>query len=271
VAQPKLSVLSLWGGANAYAEGRAYRNPITGDKYPSVTTILKMSNKDGLNQYAADQAVKWCAANWQILAQRSDEDAFKAGRYRWRDATNERAEVGTGVHEYIEAEHTNSWNFPPLDPEQKRIIKQWDWLKTQHEIKPILSEFTVFNKDAGVMGTADGLWEIDGVTTLIDVKTSKNHWPEHDAQLAALWFAETWFDESEDMSWVERPRPEYEACAIIHLREDKAEIIPITDLDLHYAKYKGYVQVYNATQALKERAKAKTKALESITEEDANW
>jgi hypothetical protein len=42
------------------------------------------------------------------------------------------------------------------------------------------------NREHGYAGTLDGLWKIDGVPTLVDVKTARNTWPEHFQQLAAL-------------------------------------------------------------------------------------
>lgn len=273
MTQPKLSKLSLWGepSSNPKVEGRAYRHPITGERYPSVTTVLKMADKSGLAQWAADNAMKWAVQNWMLLSERSDEKAYNLGRFQWNKVRDERAEVGTGVHEYIEAEHTGSWDFPELDEEQEQIIERWEEFKAEHTVTPILSEFTVFNEKAGVMGTADGLWDIDGVRTLVDVKTSRNHWPEHDAQLAALANADVWFDESEEMGWVERPRPEFDAVAIVHLRADLQELIPVTDLDLHYQKYLAYKTLWDCTQELKARAKEQESEIKAVAKLAEDW
>lgn len=235
-------------------DGRAYKHPLTGEKLPSITTILKMADKAGLSQWAADQAVNWCVKNWHLLGARSDEDAYKAARWQWKNVRDERAQVGTGVHETIEALHTGSWDFPTLDEEQDRIMEHWYMLNTEYVIEPIMSEFTVWN--AGLYaGTADGYWSIDGVKCLVDVKTSKNHWPEHDAQLSALFHAPVVMIEGPLDVWKEVPAPEYEKVAIIHLREDKHEILWVEDMDLHFDKFMGYHQVYTATQALKKRGK----------------
>lgn len=235
-------------------DGRVYKHPLTGEKLPSITTVLKMADKAGLSQWAADQAMSWAVANHHLLGSRSDEDAFRGGRYQWKKFRDERAQVGTGVHEAIEAEHTGSWDYPQLDDEQLRIMEQWRALNEEHEIVPVLSEFTVWFPGK-YAGTADGLWYIDGVLTLVDVKTSKNHWPEHDAQLSALANAPILM--SKDMAgvWSELRMPKFDRVAIIHLREDKRQIIEINNLDLHFKAFMGYHEVFTAKQALKEREK----------------
>lgn len=238
-------------------DGRAYKHPLTGETVPSVTTVLKMADKSGLAQWAADKAVEWCVLNWHLLGSRSDEDAYRAARWQWKKVRDERAQVGTGVHEAIEDEHSDTFNMPELDEEQERIMLQWEQLKLEHEIVPVMSEMTVWEPGL-YAGTSDGLWWIDGVLTLVDIKTSKNIWPEHFAQLAALLFAsKLMVKDSKTGAWSEEDRPDPSQAAIIHLREDKHEIIIVEDLDLHYDKFMGYHQVWTATQAVKSREKAR--------------
>jgi len=269
MGQPKLSRLSLWGdsSSNPLSEGRAYKHPITLQNYPSVTTVLKKANKDGLIQWAADESMRWAVENWMILGNKSDDQAFRAGRWQWKKTRDNRAEVGTGVHEWIEADHT-TWDYPELDEEQEAIISQWEDFKTRYEVEPILSEFTVFNSEARVMGTADGYWMIDGVPSLVDIKTSKNHWPEHDAQLAALWYADCWFEEVEEMKWEERQLPEFEQAAIVHLRSDKSDLIIVENLDIHYRKFLAYREIWDADHELKEIQRKKEKSNPSPREID---
>lgn len=276
-------VLSLWGDANAYKEGRAYKNPFTDERLPSVTTILKMADKGGLAQWAADKAMEWAVVNWSLLGQRSDEDALKAGRYRWKDVRDERAEVGTGVHETVEAIHTGSDVRPFLDDEQDRIMERFDEFNFVHHVVPVYTEFTVWSPDA-YAGTADGLWLIDGELWLIDVKTSKNIWPEHFCQLAALRHAPLALirvpegtedavphkDKEKNISWwvqIDNPALQADKVGILHLREDKWELVQVENLELHQAKFDGYAQVHSATQKLKAIEAAKEKAAKAAEKE----
>lgn len=280
---PKLTKLALWGDAKAYQEGRAYRHPATGVQYPSVTTILKMSSKDAIVQWAVDRTVDWCIENLDMLYTKSVEQGKGIARYRHRDVLNERADVGTGVHETIEAEHTGSWNYPVLDDEQREIMVQWELMKKEHHIKALLTEFTVFDAKNKNMGTADGYWEITcqhepndkGVDcfgdkysvphfVIIDVKTSRNTWDEHRMQLGALWGAKEWLIQTGDMEWTPEAPRQVDGVALIHLRaaeRDKfgnvtrpaiRDIIPVGHVDLWYEEFSGFATAWHARQAIKD-------------------
>lgn len=267
MAQPKLTKLALWGDATQYNEGRAYRHPVSGKQYPSVTTILKMVDKSGLAQWAADQAIKWATENPYTLLQKSESDGFRAGRYRWKDVANERAEVGTGVHETIEAEHTGSWAYPPLDPEQLLIMEEWRKFNEEHDVKPVHSEITVASETHGYMGTADGVWWVDGKLMLIDIKTSKGTWPEHSYQLSALYYAEEWLVEVEEMKWEVVTPQELEGAAIVHLRAPefddygrvlnpgKHDLIPIKNPQLQFKAFLAYKDAWYATKEIENAEK----------------
>lgn len=267
MTQPQLTKLELWGQANAYNEGRAYRHPVSGKQYPSITTILKMVDKSGMAQWAADQAVEWCVENAHLLLTKSQEQGKKAARFRWKDVANERAEVGTGVHEYIEAEHTGSWETPELDAEQLLIIEEWYKLNQEHDIVPVHSELTMSNEFDGWMGTADGVWLIDGVLTIVDTKTSKNTWPEHRYQLAALRNATEWHVQVGDMEWETIPAEKL-PISVVHLRAPeydqygrlikpgKHEIIPIENPDLYYTAFMAYRDAWYAVKEIEAAEKA---------------
>lgn len=254
MTQPKLAQLALWGEANAFHEARAYRDPRDGKHYPSVTSILKLVHKD-LTQYAADQQLKWCIENWQFLGSRSDESAFKGSRYRWRDHAEYRGEIGDGVHNYIEAEHTGTWDFPELNEEQEQILEQWRLLNQAHDLQPLRSEITVGDTELGWMGTYDCYCLLDGVPTIVDWKTSKGVYDTAFMQLAALFNAPQWFVETSEMQWEVIPREEVTEAAVVHLRSDKWGIHPVKDIDLHYDKFRSYCSIWWDNYFLKEREK----------------
>lgn len=262
MTQPKLAKLSLWGEANAWDEARAYRHPHTGVQYPSVTSILRMADKGGLSQWAADQAMLWAVDNVDKLMSSSPDQGMRAGRYRWKDVRDERARVGDNIHNTLEALNTGSWNFPPLNEEEKAVMEHWRQLNTEHEIESVLSEFTVFNSVGEYMGTVDSLSRIDGKLYMVDYKSSKNTWPEHFAQLAALWTADSWLVETSDMVWEDRKPEKMDGLALIHLRADKHEIIyvPEEDIGPHYDVFDGYNVVWRAKEKLKTNAKARETA-----------
>lgn len=276
VRAPKLSLYPREGEG----QGRAYRDPTTGEQYPSVTSILKYEDKSALVQWAVDRAVLWCVENWQQLGVDPDV-AFSRARRRHEDVRNERAWVGTGVHAYIEAEHTGSWDMPELDAEQIEILDWWRHFNELYEVEPLLSEWTVYNATTGYAGTADGLWRITEKltgeiwTSLIDIKTSKRIWDGHYMQLSALAAGEYWMKEVDSATpdaveqkwknpetgkveksfWVKEDIPSFDKVQVLHLTAEGAELIDVTNLDVHFEKFSAYITLWNCDQELKVRNK----------------
>lgn len=209
----------------------------------------------------------WAVENAVYLMGVSDEKGFAVGKYRWKDVRDERASVGDGVHSYVEAEHRGLWEFPELNEEQEEIVEQFHWLKTQHEIVPVETELTVWYPGR-YAGTLDGLWWIDGKLYLIDVKTSKNHYPDHDWQLAALATAPLALrslvehpDPKKKNHWEEVDNPAHlskiDGVAVIHLRADKAEIIPVENIEENYAVFEALTDVWYAKRELEKKTGGK--------------
>lgn len=258
MTQPKLANLSLWGEANAFHEARAYRDPRDAKHYPSVTSVLKGVPKD-LTQYAANEMLKWCIQNWEWLSGRSDEQAFKGARYRWRDHADLRGHVGDGIHNYIEAEQTGSWEYPELNEEQEAILVNWRALNDAYEIVPLRNEVTVGDIELGWMGTFDSYCLVDGKPTLVDFKTSKGVWDTAYMQLAALARATEWFIEGPEMQWTVIPPEPVEQVAVFHLRADSWAVVWVNNIDMYYEQFKHYLELWK----LKEQFKVIEKEVEA--------
>lgn len=282
-------ILSLYPGKSGNQEGRGYRKPGTGRggvppvTLPSVTTILKHADKSGLTQWAIGLTLDAVNKNPDMVYQRSDQDMKRHFQYQWHKVRDERAEVGTGIHETIEAIHTGSDRYPFLDDEQMRIMQRWEDFNFHHRVEPVHTEFTVWNEEVRYAGTADGLWYIDGKLTTVDLKTSKNTWPEHFAQLAALRYAPyAWIQCKKDDDgallhvdpkkretyWKQIPNPalESESVCIVHLREDLWELIEVENVDVHWEVFKGYSLVHHSKAKLKELEKGVTLAVAELEE-----
>lgn len=277
MSKPELAQFAKQDGT-----GRAYKHPFrkrfdgSPQLSPSVTTVLGLVDKPALIQWAADRTLDWAIENASLLFVKDEEAARRWGRYRWSDVRDERAEVGTGIHETIESIHTGAWNYPPLDDEQRRIMEQWDKLNERYTITPLKSEFTVWASmdkiDYDWAGTADGLWNITDNKTgeswenvVIDLKTSKNTWPEHWLQLAALRNADAVMVKKDDGTWVEEELPAGDGTAIIHLREDKFSVTVEDDkelIGLQYAQFIAYRRVWGTKKAVEKYTKDREKTRE---------
>jgi len=286
MVQPKLrSRASGFGGSG-------YRIPTWLDDagkptlVPSVTTITGVTHKPGLVQWAADQTAAYAVTHLDDLMSRTEEAGWGFLRYFWRRepkgvdelrgahkrVLNEAANIGTNVHEWIEADLKGEFE-PAIDSfECEQMVEQWLLWKSEHTIEPILVEATAVNREHGYAGTLDGLWVVDGVPTLVDVKTSRNTWPEHFQQLAALGACYTLMEECDecegsvplaDTWWREIVMPPFSEYAILHLRpqdydskgnvtEPFCKLKKIENIDLHFEGFLGALQLKKYERKLKE-------------------
>lgn len=214
----KPALAQFW--SESKEDGRAYKNPFTGDRVPSVTTITGLSDKSGLAQYAADRTAFWAAQNWSLLASKSDEDAVKGARFRWKDHADERAYVGNSVHDWIDAYNHDAFEFPELNHDAQQCVDRFLDFTAEHDFQPEYSEVTVWSYKYGYAGTLDWMGMLDGAYTLGDSKTSRRLHDEHRMQLSALVKADKVMVLGEDGTYTEVDLPEVEALAFLHLRPD---------------------------------------------------
>lgn len=266
--------LALYAG-EGNGQGRTYRDPTDGDSlWPSVTTILKQEDKSDLVQWAATKVAEKARDRPDIILGDPDLILNKL-QYAHNEFRDERAEVGTGVHAYVEAEHKGTWDYPELDAEQEAMVEQWDRFVEEYQVQVIWSEFTI--RGEHTMGTADLLISYvdpyDGVRkiALVDLKTSRKLWASHDMQLAALgaglyvvWevpagtegaFLRKGRTKKEDSWWVRRDMPKFDVLAKLHIRADEYAFEEVENADLHYGVFVAYAGVQTAKQKLKEAMK----------------
>ena len=273
--EPKLRVRSSGHG------GSGYKHPHTGDVVPGVTTVLKRLDKPGILQWAVDNTAAYAVANVDGLLNRTEEQGFGFLRWYWKrdplkgDLTdirnysdgvlNDAAQLGTMMHDWVAADH-GACPYPDVTDApffHWEMVEQWNGFNAQHEIEPIHSEFTVWNSEFGYAGTADGLWKIDGVVTLVDVKTSRNTWDEHWMQLEALRRCDKMLTEV-DGEWVESPAIVPEKLALFHIRPSDTDKngnpmapfaklldMPHNEHDAMWQAFKGLLSVTHALSDIK--------------------
>lgn len=228
--EPKLRVRSSGHG------GSGYRHPLTGTIVPGVTTVLKKLDKPAIVQWAVDNTAAYAVANIDALLSRTEEQGYGFLRWYWKrdpiagdtsdirnysnGVLNDAANLGTLVHDWIAADH-GACPYPDVSNAPDyfwEMIEQWDKFKSEHDVKPILSEETFWSHQYGYAGTADALWEIDGRRYLLDVKTSRNTWDEHLMQLASLGACDVIVRENADGEWIEEAIPGFNDYALLHIR-----------------------------------------------------
>ncbi len=135
-----------------------------GEEIPSVTKIINIVKKKGLNSWA---------------------NAIGLKGQRLKPYMNEKALIGTLVHEKIEHHFTGEKVDPYIDESidievDKRFKNFLLWVEAS-EVKPIWQEREFHNEKYG--GKIDMLGKIGDKTVLIDFKTSKKPTSSHFMQL----------------------------------------------------------------------------------------
>lgn len=277
MSHPKLArTKSGFGGRGYGIPGRTHRSPVNGKPlqtiYPSVTTILKSVAKPGLHQWIADQTAAFAVMNIQYLSQVAEDVAWRGMRFYWSGKPKEvgtgvrsyhegvrddSAELGTNIHEYLEADVDDFAVHPEINSdEMEEMVEAWSEWFSKHDVEIHNSEFTLVNDAEGWAGTADGDWTItcrhapdaQGFyclgrspgphRTLVDVKSSRYTWTEHGYQLAGLAAGDvlmveatpstpgaqpvTKTEQGEKITtyWLEEAPPEWKRFALLHIRPD---------------------------------------------------
>lgn len=202
MADPKLRIR-----ASGYG-GSGYHNPLTGEKVIGVTTALGVIDKPGIKQWTADITAMYAVNNIDALLNRDHETGFRMLRWYHNRASEKKfddpevdihnfhegvladyAQLGTFMHEWVEAFALDL--FPEEEPfrdEHFEMIDVFlDWVES-NDVEFTHNELTVFGDR--IAGTLDGIWNINGVPTLVDIKTSKRVYETHIAQMAAYGAAE---------------------------------------------------------------------------------
>lgn len=279
---------------------------------PGVTTVLGALDRPGVLQWSIDNTAAYAVANVDALLNRTEEQGFGFLRFyakRMKESDfddpmvdirnysngvlNDLAELGSLTHDWI-ADFVNDFPEPDLTRnEQADMIEKFLEWYAEHEIEVVVSEVTVVGD--GYAGTLDHIWIIDGIPTLVDVKTSRATRDEHFAQLAALGAADAMMVEVPEGTpgaveytrtskgvkhtsyWIERPVPAFSQYAILHLRpndyDSKGNFVPafcelkIIEYDLIEAAFELFEGALKARHG-QARLKAVKKALAKEDEDD---
>lgn len=269
----KAPELAQWA-TEGEGDGRAYQDPFEpGARYPSVTTVLKLEAKN-LDGWKAMKVAEAAIENWQDLG-RDPEQIMKWLPYAANRFRDERAWVGSGLHAAVDADAKGEWFPYELDPEQEAMLEQWELFKAIYQVRVLLSEFTV--KVGDTMGTADLLIEVTNLETgkvevwLVDTKTSHSIWPGHHMQLSALSKAAHYFERVDEDTpgaalhkykdadtgkqvkswWIKRPMPNFDKVGVLHIREDKFDLIEVKHVDLHYKRFETLRAQWEVVKELK--------------------
>lgn len=168
---------------------RHYVHPITGEKVPSVTSVLGVINKPALPRWSAKKVAEYAWSNratWGALDEKAAIDLLKGAP--WRDM-DRAADAGTSVHDVADR-LLSGRPVEFVQPGTEASIASVAEMIQQFHIAPLLSEVTIWNSTIGYAGTFDAMVLIDGQKWLLDWKSGNSVYPEQALQLAAYGMAE---------------------------------------------------------------------------------
>lgn len=143
----------------------------SGTLLPGVTTVLNLLNKPAL--------VAWA---WKLGKQGID----------YRKESKQATDIGSIAHYLILCDLSGitpdlgDYSQNDIDKAQNSIKSYQAWHR-MNDIKPVDIECSLVSEKWGYGGTFDLLAEVNGITTIIDFKTSAALYSEYSYQIAAYW------------------------------------------------------------------------------------
>lgn len=229
-------------GLRGYVHPEGRISPLTGSAlHPAVTGIENALGKPALVRWSANtERELWRTASCELYADLkrmgaeggstalsdiayADTLDRRVGQVRaYQREIQTALDVGSSAHKYIEWQIRRGLG-QKVGPEPKVHPKGlWacmaveDWF-LRHQVKPIYVEAQVFAA-RGYAGTFDLLATVDGALTLIDWKSSKALYAEHDLQIAAY-----------AQALVDMGHPEVARAIVIRIPKEETE----TEVEVH--------------------------------------
>ena len=196
-------------------------------RYWSVTTIISGGlPKPVLVNWAKKVTAEAAVANLDVLAQLAADSPEGAIDWLKRapDRTRDKAgNIGSLVHAASEA-YVLGRPYPEWGEAQAPYMASFlAWL---HDFTPefVAVEAPCFSIKHRYAGTLDAIAVINGKRYLLDYKSGKGVYPEVGLQLAAYRFSESFIGLPDG---TEEPTPKVDECAVVHLRPEGYEFVPI--------------------------------------------
>lgn len=200
-----------------------------GERYWSVTTLLKGVPKDALMYWTAKEAAICAVDNLdRVKAIVGDDGDGRDAAIDWIKgacwrSSGKKMELGSLIHEIIESMVLDR-PMPPIPDEAQPYVDQFLDFQDKWAPQWEASELTVYSRSQKHAGTLDLIGIVPGHgRLLIDTKTGSGVYPETALQISAYRHSE--FVELPDGT--EQPVPEVDGGAVLHLRPDGYELIPV--------------------------------------------
>lgn len=206
---------------SAKTGSRFYVHPLTGEKAPSVTSILKCLSKPALVPWASKLTAQWAVDNqevWARLGRLAAVDLVKGEANRVMTASRD---LGSLVHNIVESRLTGGQPNIPLAAVS--FILSFDAFVEAFRPEYLHVEATVWSRAHVYAGSLDAIARIGDEVWLIDIKTGSGVYAETAMQLAAYSRAD--FILCADGTEAEMPK--VDRAGVLHLRPEGFQLVPV--------------------------------------------
>ena len=236
MTQPEVPTIKRGGS-------RFYVDPVTGDKVPSVTSIVGCLPKRAL-QFWRGKTVAECAVDdFGVVADfisKGNPSAAVDHLKRAPDrSSGQAAKTGSDVHNLCE-QIAKGEDIGRVHPDLQGFVDQY--VRFIHDFEPgfLEVEATAWSETYGYAGTLDFIAMVGDEAVIIDIKTGKSGaWPDVALQLSAYANADYLIDASGER----RPLPQIDAAAVLTVRPDEYRLIPVRLGDDVFDTFKALIEV----------------------------
>lgn len=253
----------------------------TDERFWSVTTLIGALDKPALLYWAAEQTALQAVAVAGTLERRVAEEGEEAvvkwlrdARFRKPRGVRSATELGTAVHDAIES-YALSGTRPTVDDEVLPFLDAFDRWAQVWQPKYLAAEAAVYNRTYGYAGTLDAIVELDGMSLIVDTKTTRSDvdsrgnpstpYPEVALQLAAYRHAELLATFRARRTEIMRrryyliseveveecvPMPAVDGAAVIHITPNRCTAYPVRADDAVFQAFLFTMEAFRWQQQL---------------------
>lgn len=240
--------------ATEIGQRRAYT--FRGEKYPSVTTLLKAWPMEWAIAFGAKHVAERAVFQFSHLQQLLDDvdmpiDSvlkwLKSAPAQRRDAA---ADHGTNVHEYLEyrlrGEPAEEWFMDGTDRDGSLTpaeVAVEQFIQT-YRPDPLFVESQVFSLSEGYAGSADAFVTIYGKRYVLDLKTGGNTTTDHKArlQLAAYRYADFIGEDDREVA----PVPVCDGALILSVPRDNPQSWQLIEVEAGPTEFRRFLDFKRA-------------------------
>ena len=222
---------------------RFYVDPVSGEKVPSVTSIVGCLPKRPLafwrGKMVAECAVEDLGVVVDFVTKGNPSAAIDHLKRAPDRSSGVAAKTGTDVHNLCERINRGE-DVGRVHPALQAFIATYRRFIIDFEPGFLEIEATCWSDTYGYAGTLDFISMIGDEAVIVDIKTGKSGaWPEVALQLAAYANADFIIDAAGER----RPLPQIDAAAVLTVRPDGYRLIPVRMGDDVFATFKALIEV----------------------------